>query len=231
MNSSCKNGEDRNNVSKDEFNELIEFFEPRDQLARPFLTSLKEIFKSLARQSPVGKEAFDQARSRLESYRSSFLLSEHFVGVEADYEIYRISNKLHAVHRYFRGALLERMRYLDDTEQAPVILTGSTRDELAKKISQVGLGLNWDMVPATLMRFCSQPITHGAKASVEPVLTAVSRNAPPVPVDRLKTLQNLQHELRAIYKSKNPYALRMSAWGMVVSLKVARRLSSKLKNV
>ena len=78
----------------------------------------------------VNKTVFEQARRRLDSYRKSYLLGESFVGVEGDYEIYRISNALHAVHRCFRPALVERLRYLDHVEQSPIVFTASDRAEL-----------------------------------------------------------------------------------------------------
>jgi hypothetical protein len=222
MNSLPKQREDRNRLSANDFNELVEYLEQRDLLARPFLIAIRNIFDTMSSGQSVDKTVFEQARRRLDSYRKSYLLGESFVGVEGDYEIYRISNSLHAVHRCFRPALIERLRYLDHVEQSPVVFTASDRLELKTRISEAGVGLDWNSVPASLMRFCTQQVSQ---IGIEFNGGESVANAGAIDYD--KSLRTAQRELTAVYKSKKRPTLRVAAWGTVLGLKLSKWLAAK----
>ena len=197
MNSVVKQREDRNRLTPNDFNELVEYLEQRDLLARPFLIAIRSIFDTMSNSKSVNKTVFEQARRRLDSYRKSYLLGESFVGVEGDYEIYRISNALHAVHRCFRPALVERLRYLDHVEQSPIVFTASDRAGLKTRISEAGVGLDWNTVPASMMRFCTQQFNQK-----ETLFNHAESAESAASVDYEKSLRTAQRELTAVYKSK-----------------------------
>ena len=222
MNSVVKQREDRNRLTPNDFNELVEYLEQRDLLARPFLIAIRSIFDTMSNGQTVNKTVFEQARRRLDSYRKSYLLGESFVGVEGDYEIYRVSNTLHAVHRCFRPALVERLRYLDHVEQPPIVFTASDRAELKTRISEAGVGLDWNTVPASLMRFCTQQFNQK-----EPQFNHADSAESAASVDYEKSLRTAQRELTAVYKSKKRSSLRLAAWGTVLGLKLSKWLAAK----
>jgi hypothetical protein len=231
----------------------MEYFEPRDLLARPFFAAIRAIFDALEAKSPVSDHEFEIARWRMQSYQSSFLLTPNFAGVDGDYEIYRFADRYYAVHRLFRGAILDRMRYLDHVEEAPVVLEAKTRSGLTKRIAEVGIGMELDRVPASAMRYCAQALDHGGQAwhlSVPPApamnapspappapatsVLPVAEPAPPTPQASQVAMPSAQshltaahQELRGIYKAKGAYSKRLAAWVAAVSLKSARRLLGK----
>jgi glycosyltransferase involved in cell wall biosynthesis len=223
------NCDHRNQIPRSEFNELIEFFEQRDLLARPFLISVRKVYNSILAKEPIDMSMLYEARGQLRSYQSSYLLTPNFVGINGDYEIYRLAGAHYAVHRLFRGALLERIRYLDHVEQAPIILQGLTHDDIIKRISELGIGTDLEDVPTSLMRYCSSPVSHGSQAWHPH--NPVGNLATDVPLaDRTSathianTLRSAQGELRAKYKARNSYLLRFAAWCTVLCLKMSRRL-------
>jgi glycosyltransferase involved in cell wall biosynthesis len=223
MNSVRHDPNQRNWMSPADFNELIEFFEQRDLLARPLLDSARRIYDALSLTRPSLDALFDESYGRLASYRSSFLLAANFIGVEGDYEIYRLSNTFYGVHRHFRGALVERIRYLDQADQAPIVFSGDTRADVITRILQNGVGLQWDSVPATLMRYCSEDIAHGTQSwsNVKPTQTPSTTSIGP-PQEGL-TLTSVQEQLRATYKSRKPVFTRLTAWLTVLGLKLSKR--------
>ena len=223
--------DNRNRMTRSEFAELVEFFEQRDLLARPFFTAVRKIFDSLTANVRLDESVFADARWRLQSYQSSYLLAPCFAGIEGDYEIYQVTNRHYAVHRLFRGALLDRIRYLDHVEQAPIVLEGGTRADVARRIADVGIGMELDSVPPSLMRYCSQAVGHGAQAWHAPrpapakgIVTTTIDSA--LSTDVMSALPAAQVELKAAYKARNPYVTRLTAWCTVLGIKIVRRLSA-----
>lgn len=156
--------EPRNRMSRAQFEELVTFLEKRDLLARPFLSAARELFDILESGTPIVPGTIEIARWRLQCYQSSFPLAANCVGVDGDYEIYELCGKLLAVHRLFRGALLDRVRYLDHTGWSPVVFEGKSRGEIARQIAESGLGMDFEGLPASVLRYCSIPLDHGVHA-------------------------------------------------------------------
>jgi glycosyltransferase involved in cell wall biosynthesis len=220
--SMAANCEHRNQISRSDFVELLEFFEQRDLLARPFLSAVKKVYNSIMAKESIDWSVLNEARGRLQCYQSSYLLSPNFVGIDGDYEIYRLADTHYAVHRLFRGALIERIRYLDHVEQVPIVLQGRTHAEIIQRISEMGIGTDLECVSSSLMRYCSCPIGHGSQAWHPPVTAAVP--ASPFPATHIaNSLRAAQGELRAKYKAPNSYHLRLAAWCTVLFLKLSRR--------
>ncbi|HEX4413391.1 MAG TPA: glycosyltransferase family 2 protein [Lacipirellulaceae bacterium] len=222
MNASLKHQDGRNRLSASDFDELVGYFEERDLLARPYLIAIRQIFATLSRGQTVGKTDFEQARLRLDSYSGSYILVENFVGIEGDYEIYRLSNRLHAVHRCFRPALVDRLRYLDHAEQPPVVLMASTRAELSSRIAKLGVSRNWGRVPDSLMAFCTQN-------TEQKTFETWDGSASSADYDTL--LRLAQRELRTVYKAKKHHALRLAAWGTVLGIKLSKWLATKNQTI
>lgn len=230
--------EPRNRLTRSEFDEVVSFFEQRDLLARPFLTAAREIFDALDARQPVEPDAFATARWRLQSYQSSFPLAANCVGVDGDYEVYELSNRFYAVHRLFRGALLDRIRYLDHAAWSPLVFEAASRGEIAQQIAQDGMGMDLDNLPASAMRFCSLPVQHGVQSwnaaapqrpLPAPKLAPPSAAMAPIPEPIVDTppvgvLDSALGELRATYKGPRPYPVRIAAWMTTNSMKVTRWL-------
>jgi glycosyltransferase involved in cell wall biosynthesis len=216
--------DDRNNISESEFEEVMTYLEQRDLLARPFLITLREIFSKLvAGQNPGA--SFEQARQRLQSYRSTFILSPQFIGIDADYEIYEISNVFYAVHRFFRKALLDVVRYLDPLEQAPIVFSGRNRAEVADRIRRHGVALAWDAVPPSLMRYYSTSFVRddsSAAASNSELDATLSRTLS----GQIRSLTKSLRELKNLYRSNRSRSARLAAWTTALGVKATRRLLS-----
>jgi hypothetical protein len=212
----------RNGISQQDFDELLDYFEKRDLLARPFLVASRQIFNMLHDGKFVSKRDFEDLKGRLDSYRASFLLSANFVTTMGDYEIYRLATTFYAVHRCFRGALLDRLRYLDHADLAPIFFTGESIDDVLQRIAEAGANESWDNVPAHLMRFCSIPVNHAALAWHLPA--PANNKAVYMPPNYGCALSSAQQELTATYKSRSSYLMRLAAWSAVLGLKVVKRL-------
>jgi glycosyltransferase involved in cell wall biosynthesis len=242
----------RNRLTRSEFEELVGYFEQRDLLARPFLESARGIFQALVSNQTLEPEAFDTARWRLQCYQSSFPLAANCVGVDGDYELYELDRRLFAVHRLFRGAMLDRFRYLDHAAWAPIVFEGSSRAAIAKQIAEEGLGTDLDNLPVSAMRFCSLPIQHGTQAWNAPTpqrVVSAQKLAPPPMVLAAPTpvveepapvagvaqspelievpnlLQIAQWNLRHTYKNRTGYPVGVAAWLAAQGLKATRWLS------
>ena len=213
---------DRNRVKRSEFDEVVAFFEQRDLLARPFLSSLRDLYDAVCTGQATDQFLFEQTQARLQSYRSTFLLTPAFVGIYSDYEIYEVSKTFYAVHRFFRNALLDVVRYLDPTEQSPIVFTGSSRAHIADRIKQDGIGLAWDDVPQSLMRYWSQPATHTTLAVGENRSAVSTFTHQVTPQAQVTALQTVQRELKSIYRSRRSRFARMTAWLTMLGLKTAK---------
>ncbi len=215
----------RNVVARQDFEELCKFFEERDLLARPFLIACRQMYKLLESGKVVSERDFDEIKSRLASYRASFLLSANFVASEGDYEVYRLASTFYGVHRFFRGALLDRIRYLDHGELKPILFAGESIDEVLLQISEQGVHGGWDDVPASLLRYCSQSARHGALAW--PAQISEKDSLTPFSTNKGTSLAIAQQELTAIYKARHRPLTRLAAWGAVLWLKLVKRLHFK----
>ncbi len=94
--------EPRNRVSREQFEELVGYFEQRDPLARPFLSLVRQVYDSLEANKRIGS-SLDEARDALLGYQSNFLLIANFCSLHGDYEIYHLAGTYYAVHRLFHG--------------------------------------------------------------------------------------------------------------------------------
>lgn len=219
----------RNRMTRSEFEEVVTFFEERDLLARPFLSATREIFEKLDSGLRISADMCDMARWRLQCYQSSFPLAANCVGVDGDYEVYELSHRFYAVHRLFRGAMLDRIRYLDRAGWSPVVFEGKSRDEIAERIAKDGVGMDFDNFPAAAMRYCSQPVHHGAQAwnspaPVRPDFETDSYQIAGQSSAIQAALYAAQVELRTTYKARKSIVTRLAAWFTAQNIKVTRWL-------
>jgi glycosyltransferase involved in cell wall biosynthesis len=204
--------DDRNRLARSEFVELVDFLGDRDLLARPFLAACQTIFDALSAGDEIDDSAFSDAHWRLQCYQSSYLLAANCVGAEGSYEIYCCGGRFYAVHRLFRGALVERIRCLDRVEEPPVVFEAENRAAIRARIAEAGIGMAYDSVPESLMRYCSQAINPGSHAwhSPRPMRPEV---APALPAGSLLNgFDSALSELRATYRTDRSFVARGAAW-------------------
>ena len=220
----------RNRMKREQFEEVVTFFEQRDLLARPFLTAVREMFDLLDKGLTIVADMYETARWRLQCYQSSFPLAPNCVGVDGDYEVYELNSHFYAVHRLFRGAILDRIRYLDHAGWAPVVFEGKSRTDIAEQIAKDGMGMEFDDLPESAMRYCSEPVGHGVQA------WNVSAPGRPGPIGTVLgglrepnqgALHVAQAELRNAYKSRRSYITRTVAWWASVNVKLTSWLLKK----
>lgn len=223
MNSKC---EPRNRMSREEFEELVTYFEDRDLLSRPYMASVRKIFDAIEKGQQVRQAEFDTAQWQLNCYLSSYLLAPNFAAVEADYEIYQLGGRFYAVHRLFQGALIERIRYLDDVEFAPIVLEAASREEMSKRIREDGIGMNIDGLCPSAMAYCSRPRETGALAwhpTIPPRSMSDSEFGKTLSPTQA-ALHGAQAELRNAYRRSNPFLTRVAAWVTAQHIKITRWL-------
>jgi glycosyltransferase involved in cell wall biosynthesis len=211
----------RNHLTRDEFEQVVSYFEKRDLLARPFFGVLRTMFDTLESGSSYKESIGIEARWRLQGYQANFLLAPNFSSMLGDYEIYHVADRYFAVHRLFRGAVFDRLRYLDGAEEAPILFEAKTRREVLKQIEERGIGMDLDKVPPVSMRYCSQPMSPGALAWHQPVLPQVPSYTPHSLGE--SALPAAQKELRAAYKGCPSAMTKVVAWNAAVWVKLAKR--------